>query len=68
LTDFGADVLALTMRKTRAWELLNDPDYCGTLGMVDLYDLMLRAGYSEDAAQRAANERGNRRLDAGVGL
>jgi hypothetical protein len=54
------------MPKVQAWERLNDPDYCGRLTMGELYDLMLRAGYSEEAAQIAANKRGLERLTAEV--
>lgn len=54
------------MHTTRAWELVNDPNYCSKLNMVDLYNLMLRAGYSEEVAQEASNQRGNDRLDANV--
>lgn len=54
------------MRTTQAWELLHNPTHCGKLRMVELYELMLRAGYSEEAAQEAANQRGCDRLDAGV--
>lgn len=54
------------MKTTRAWEQLHDPQYCGRLNMVELYDLMIRAGLSEDEAQEAANQRGLDRLEAGV--
>jgi hypothetical protein len=54
------------MRKTQAWERLNDAEYCGGLNMGEFYDLLLEAGYSEEAAQQAANERSNRRLAAGA--
>lgn len=45
--------------------MLEDPDYCGRLSAEGLYDLLLRAGWSEDMAQRAANERGMDRLAMG---
>ena len=54
------------MQTTQAWELLHNPTHCSKLRMGELYELMLRAGYSEESAQRAANQRGNDRLDAGV--
>ncbi len=54
------------MPRVQAWERLNDPSYCGRLTMLEFHDLLLRAGYSEDAAQRAANKRGWDRLQAGV--
>ena len=56
------------MPKVRAWERLNDPEYSGRLTMVEFYDLLLAAGYREDVAQRAANERGYQRLQAGVNM
>lgn len=54
------------MERTMAWERLNDPEYCGALKMGEYRDLLLRAGYSEEVANRAACERGWARLDAGV--
>ncbi len=51
------------MEKTRAWELLNDPNLYGKLTAVGVRDLMLQAGYSPDAAQRALNEHGMYRLN-----
>lgn len=54
------------MRRVRARERLADPDYGGRLTMGGVMDLMLEAGYSEEAAQRAASRRGWDRLCAGV--
>ena len=54
------------MAKVQAWEQLNDAEYCGKLTMDQFYDLMLMAGYSQEAAQKAANQRGWDRLQAGV--
>jgi len=59
-------VLQLAAAKTRAWELANDPDYCGRLTMGEFYELLLRAGYSEEVAQKSASQRGWERLNAGV--
>jgi hypothetical protein len=56
----------MVVEKVRAWELLRDPEYCGNLTTGRLYDLMLRAGYGERAAQDAANERGWARLSANL--
>ncbi len=53
------------MRRTQAWEQLHNPEHCGKLNMGELYDLMLRAGYSEGEATEAAKQRGQERLDAG---
>lgn len=61
-------MLTLVMQKTQAWEKLNDPHYVGRLTFGEMFDLMLRAGYSREVAQKAANERGWERLDAGVSI
>ena len=53
------------MERTRAWELLNDPNYCGQLTMEGVYRLVLRAGYGKVAARTAAKQRGWERLCAG---
>lgn len=66
MTEFDELVLTLTVPKTQAWELLNDPEYSGGLNMEEFHDLLIRAGYTEDMAQRAASERGWQRLKAGV--
>lgn len=50
------------MTKVRAWERLNDHNYSGNLTMVDLHNLLLEAGFSEKAAQKAASQRGWQRL------
>lgn len=54
------------MPKVQAWERINDPEYSGSLTMVQFYELLLEAGYSEESAQRAANKRGWDRLQQGV--
>ncbi len=54
------------MQKVQAWERLQDHEYCSRLNMEGFYNLLITAGYSEDAAQKAANERGWQRLEAGV--
>ena len=54
------------MPRVQARELLDDPKYCGKLGMDEFYDLLVRAGYSADVAQRAAVERGNLRMNVGL--
>lgn len=54
------------MPKVQAWERLNDPEYSGRLNMVEFYDLLIAAGYTADVAQKIANERGWKRLQAGV--
>lgn len=54
------------MRSTQAWERLHDREYCSKLDTVELYELMVRAGYREEDAQEAAKQRASDRLDAGV--
>ena len=65
LNNFDELVLTLVMEKTQAWELLNNPDYCGRLTMGEVHQLMLRAGYSDTVAQTAASQRGWERMVAG---
>lgn len=52
------------MQATQAWEMLHNPSHCSRLNTVQLYELMLRAGYSKEVAQEAANQRAHDRLDA----
>jgi hypothetical protein len=58
----------MVMRRTQAWERMNDPHHVGLLDTVGLYNLALEAGYSKDVAQRIASKRGWQRLDAGVAM
>jgi hypothetical protein len=54
------------VEKTRAWEQLNDPEYCVQLTMGEFERLLLRAGYSTRDAHESAMERGWQRLSAGL--
>lgn len=54
------------MPRVQAWERLQDREYSGRLSMAAFYDLLVEAGYSEQTAQKAANQRGWERLQAGV--
>ncbi len=54
------------MPKVQAWEKLNNPEYCGRLTMGEFHTLLIEAGYNEEVAQKAANQRGWERLNAGV--
>lgn len=56
----------MAVSRVQAWEQLHDTEYSGNLSMAAFYDLMIRAGYSEESAQKAANKRGYERLQAGV--
>lgn len=49
---------------TRAWELVNDPEFCSKLTVVGLRDLMVRAGYPAEVVREAVLRHGNQRLDA----
>lgn len=53
------------MHASQAWEVLNDRNRSGRLPMGEFYDLLLRAGFQRDEAQRLANQRGWERLNAG---
>lgn len=53
-------------RRVRAWERLHDPQYSGALDTQAFHSLLLAAGYSEDMAQKASNERGLQRLTMGM--
>ena len=55
----------MAMSAVQAWEMLNDPDYSGRLTMDGLRRLLIRAGYSEEVAHKAALQRGWDRLSAG---
>lgn len=54
------------MNCLKAMDKLADPEYGGNLNASQFYDLMIEAGYSKQVAQKAANQRGNNRMDAGV--
>lgn len=66
MSDFDELVLSLTLPRIKAWERLHDAEYSGRLTMGQFHELMLAAGYSEDAAQKSASQRGWERLNAGV--
>ena len=65
MTKFDEDVLDRTMGRLKAWDLLENPEYCGRLNMVGLYNLLLKAGVPSGEAQEVANKRGWDRLSAG---
>lgn len=54
------------MLRVQAWELINNPEYCGQLTMEQFYKLLIEAGHSKEAAQEAASQRGWDRLSAGM--
>lgn len=53
------------MSGVRAWERLNDPEYCDKLTMVEFEELLVRAGYPQGVAHKAAMQHGWDRLAAG---
>ena len=54
------------MGRVQAWEKLNDHEYSGQLTMEQFHNLLVKAGYSEEVAHKAASQRGWDRLSAGV--
>lgn len=68
MTHFDEEVLSVVMSRTQAWEELHDRNTASQMNTVDFYNLMIRAGYSEEVAQKAANERGLNRLKAGLNV
>jgi hypothetical protein len=50
----------------KAWDLMHDPDYMGTLDMEGVYDLVKQATGDDDRAQRTATERGVERQRKGL--
>ena len=56
------------MSRVQAWERLNNPEYCGQLRMEQFYSLLLEAGYTEEVAQKVAQQRGWDRLEAEVAM
>jgi hypothetical protein len=54
------------MDRVQAWEQFNDPNYCGNLTMGQFKELLLKVGYKEEVAHKAAMQRGWDRLCAGV--
>lgn len=68
MTHFDELVLEEVMHRTRAWETLQDAARCRELSTGELCDLMVRAGYPQEAVRRAVNQRGWERLGAGARL
>lgn len=56
------------MDAVQAWEQVNDPQYCGRLDMVGLERLLLRAGWSPEAAHKAALKRAWDRMTNGEAI
>ena len=61
---FREEVLSAGLTVAKAWEMLHDSATVGKLDTEAYLELCLRAGYSQEASQRAAKEWANRRLDA----
>lgn len=51
------------LETARAYSMLHDPQVAPNLRAEQFLELAKRAGYSEDAAQKAATAHANRRLD-----
>ena len=50
----------------QAFRLLNDPQHAGQLNAEQFLDLAVKAGFSEEAAQKAASERALARMREGL--
>ena len=68
LSQFEELVCSLALPRVRAWEILHDPEHSGPLSFTQFYDMAIAAGYSEEEAQKGANERGLARLNAGISM
>lgn len=56
------------MQRCKAWEQLEDREYSGRLTMIELHELLLKAGWPAKEAQEAANRRGFERQAAGEAM
>ena len=56
------------MDRVKALELLEDTAHVVKLNMEGFFNLLLRAGYPNEVAQKAASEHGEARLSAGLKL
>lgn len=54
--------------QTHAWHALQNPEVGGRMDPDQILDLCRRAGYTEEAAQKAASQRAEERLDSQVPL
>ncbi len=62
MTPFEEDVLFLALGQARAWTWLHDPQASGHLNAEQILELCKDAGFSEEAAQKAATRRGYERM------
>lgn len=65
-SEFEADILFDLARQVQAYRMLHDPQVGGQFGPNEILGLCREAGYGEEAAQKAASERGKQRLDQGL--
>ncbi len=63
MTDFEAKVLFRCANKVQSWRLLHDPHGSGSMDPNQILELCKSAGYTEEAAQKAATVRADQRLD-----
>mgnify|MGYP001597195595 CR=1 FL=1 len=66
VSDFEADVLFDLAVQTHHWKTLHDPQVSGLLDPNEMHDLCLKAGYTEEGAQKAGKLRAEQRLDKGM--
>jgi len=64
--DFTSEVFFDCLESAKAWETLHNPEVSGNLTADGLYELMLAAGWSEQAAQKAGTRRAVERQREGL--
>ena len=60
---FREDVAFEALNTAKAWDMLHDPEVTRDMRTTDFMDLCRRAGYGEDATQKAGKSWANGRLD-----
>jgi hypothetical protein len=55
--------LLACLEQAKCWSAVHDPNIGGMMDAEEFLELCKAAGYSEEAAQKAATERANKRMD-----
>ena len=55
MSQFEEDLLFGCLEQVQAWEMLHNPQVVGTLNTEEFFELCKTAGYSKQAAQKAAS-------------
>ena len=63
---FREELLFAGLRIVNAWRMLNTPSIVGKLKSKEYQELCLDSGMSKEAAEKAANDWANKRLDANL--